>query len=193
MTQYYPGPYEVELFYVEGSITHVQRLNCNIVAEGVVGDPFANFSVATKAGASLALSIAVSDYVAVARTLMAPTANFTVANLYKYTPESYDKAFLATNDINLVGTGAGTVQLNHQTMWTFTTQLGNNMRLTLLDDISTSNARIPIRDGTVAQQNMATYVLGNTSWILARDGSYGAGRLNVVGGQNEALFKRRNR
>lgn len=193
MAEFYPGPYEVEIFYVEGGITHVQRLNCNIVAEGPVGGEFSDFSVETKSGGSLSLNVAIQDWLVVARLQMAPTANFTIANLYKYVPLSYDKSFLATYDINLLGNGVGTVQLNHQIMFTFTTQLGNNMRVTFLDDLQASQLRIPIRDGTAAQQNLATYLLGAASWIKARDGSFGAGRLNVVGGQNEALFKRRNR
>lgn len=193
MTEFYPGPYEVEIFYTEGGIEHKQRLNCVVVVEGGVGDPFSSFSVDSKGGGILALNAAVDAYIALMRPFFAATANITIANLYKYVANSYDKSFLATYDINQIGSAAGAVNLNHQTFLTFTTQLGNNIKFTWLDDVSASNARIPIRDSGAGYQAMATYLVGGTNWILARDGSFPAGRLNFVGGQNEALFKRRNR
>lgn len=193
MTEFYPGPYEVEIFYTEGSVEHKQRLNCSIVGEAGVGEPFSAFSVDSRGGAAIALNAAVDAYIALMRPFFASTTNITIANLYKYVANSYDKSFLATYDINQLGSAVGSAQLNHQTFLTFTTQIGNNIKLTWLDDVSSSNSRIPIRDSGVGYQAMATYLVGSTNWILARDGAFPAGRLNFVGGQNEALFKRRNR
>lgn len=191
--QYYPGPYEVEIFYVEGGITHKQRLNCKIVAEGNVGDPFSAFSVEQRNGSAVSLDNALGSYTNLMKVIFAASSNITIANLYKYAPNSYDKTFLATHDINLVGTGAGGANLNHQLMLTFTTQAGNGMRLTWLDDNNTLDTRIPIRDAGTPINNLANFVVGATSWIVARDGTYPIGRLNSVQGQNEALFKRRKR
>lgn len=193
MTAYYPGPFEVEIFYVEGGITHKQRLNCDIVAAAPVGDPFSAFSVALRNGSNIPLDTALLAYLTLFRALFAATTNFTIANLYQYVPESYDKSFLATYDINLLGTGAGAANLNHQTILTFTSQLGNGVRFTTLDDNATLNSSIPIRDASAQIIAYANYVVGGTAWMLARDGSYPAGRLNSSQGQNEALFKARNR
>lgn len=193
MTQYYPGPWEVEIFYVDGSLTHKQRLNCNMPAAGDVGDPFSAFSTLLRNGTNLALNTAVDAYVALLRPLLASTTNITIANLYSYVPDSFDKTFQATYDINLLGNGAGTMQLNHYSMLTFTTQLGNNMKWQVMDDNATDINRIPIRDANITFQNLANYLVGTTGWVIARDGSFPAGKLNRVAGQNEALFKRRNR
>lgn len=193
MVQYYPGPWEVEIFYTDGGITHKQRLNCIVVAAGDVGDPFSAFTVQPRSGANIALNTAVDAYVALMRPLLAATTNITIANLYSYTPDSFDKDFQATYDINLLGSGGGTVQLNHYAMLTFTTQLGNNMKIQWMDDNSTEQNRIPIRDAAAVHLNMANYLTGASNWIIARDGSYPVGKLNRVSGQNEALFKRRNR
>lgn len=193
MTQYFPGPHEVEIFYVEGGITHKQRLNCTLVSQGDVGDPFSAFTMQLRNSADITVQAAVDAYVVFLKTLFAATTNITIANLYEYAPNSYDKTFLSTYDINVVGTGAGAYNPNHQTMLTFTTQAGNNMRLTVLDDNATLSTRIPIRDASTQLQAMATYLVGSTNWIMARDGTYPIGRLNSVQGQNEALFKRRNR
>lgn len=192
MTLYKPGPYEVEIFYVEAGLTHKQRLNCNIVAEGAVGDPFSAFSVALRNGTNIALNTAVDAYTTLMKARLGPTTNITIANLYKYVVGTYDKNFLATYDINLIGTGAGAA-LNHQTVLTFTTQLGNNVRWEILEDGSTLSTRIPIRDAVLALQNIANYLVGPTGWVIARDGSYPTGKLNSSEGQNEAIFKKRNR
>lgn len=193
MVQYFPGPYEVEIFYVEGGITHKQRLNCKVTAEGNVGDPFSAFTVERRNGSGVAVDTALLEYIALLRPLFSGTTNITIANLYRYFPNTFDKTFLSTLDVNLVGTGVGAAQLNHQTMLTFTTQFGNNMRVTVLDDFNSLSTRIPIRDASAPIQALATYLVGATNWIVARDGSYPIGRLNSSQGQNEALFKARNR
>lgn len=193
MTQFYPGPFEVEIFYVDGGIEHKQRLNTIVVAAGDVGDPFSAFTVQPRTGANIALNTALDAYIALMRPLLAITANITIANLYEYAANTFDKTFLATHDINLLGTGGGAVQLNHYTMLTFTTQFGNGMKIQWMDDNATEQNRIPIRDAAPAHLAMANYLSGTTNWIIARDGSYPIGKLNRIGGQNEALFKRRNR
>lgn len=193
MTQYYPGPYEVEIFYVEGGITHKQRLNTALGVIAAAGSPFSSFSVLTRAGTNVTLDTAVTAWVNLIRPLFAATTNFTIANLYRYAENSFDKTFLSTFDVNLVGSNAGGVQLNHQTILTFTTQQGNNMRVSFLDDSNALSSRIPIRDANAQIQAIATFLVGTTNWITARDGSYPVGRLNSSQGQNEALFKRRNR
>ena len=193
MTQYYPGPYEVEIQYVEGGITHKQRLNCNLGLVAPVGSPFSAFNVLTRAGTPLALNTAVDAYVALLKPRMAVSTNITVATLFQYTPDSFDKSFMATYDVNQLGTNGAGVSLNHQTIMTFVTSLGNPFRWTVLDDASALSTRIPIRDAVAMLQNMANYLVGNTSWIIARDGAFPTGKLNSSEGQNEALFKARNR
>jgi len=193
MTQYYPGPYEVELSYVGAGITHKQRLNCVITVEGAVGDPFSNFTVQTRGGASITLNAAVDAYVAVLRNKLSTSTNITTANLYKYEAGTFDKMFLATYDVNVLGSIASAENLNHQTILTFTSSMGNPFRWTVLDDTTNLNTRIPIRDAIASVQAVATYLTGSTNWIIARDGGYPTGKLNSSEGQNEALFKRRNR
>lgn len=192
MTLYKPGPYEVEITYIAGSFEHKQRLNCQVTAEADIGDPFADFTVLQRNGGNIALNTAVDAYILLMKACYATEANITVANLYKYTAGTYDKSFLSTYDINVTGV-SGSTQLNHQTMLTFTTRLGNVMKINYMDDTNVLNTRIPIKDAAANLQAVANYLVGGTSWIIARDGSFPVGKLNSVGGQNEALFKRRNR
>lgn len=193
MVQYFPGPYEVEIFYVELGITHKQRINCRVTAEGAVGDPFSAFSAERRNGAQSSLQVLVDEYITLMRPLFSGTSNITIANLYKYVPNTFDKAFLGTYDINLTGSGVGSAVANQQLTLTFTTQFGNNVRLAYLDVRYNLSSRIPIRDATAEILALSNYVTGPTSWIVARDGSYPIGKLNSSQGQNEALFKARNR
>lgn len=193
MTQYYPGPYEVEIQYVEGGVTHKQRLNCNIVVDAGAGEPFSAFTVGVRSGSTIPLNTAVDAYVLLMKARLAATANITIATLYKYESESFDKNFKATYDINVIGTNPAGVALNHQTILTFITSAGNPFRWTVLDDASGLLTRIPIKDAVTVLQNLANYLVGSTSWIIARDGTFPTGKLNSSEGQNEALFKRRNR
>lgn len=192
MTQYFPGPYEVELQYVAAGITHKQRLNATMVVEGDVGDPFSSYSVLTRAGGSVALNTAVDAWVTLIKTQFANTINFTTATLYKYVTGTNEKNFRSTYNVAQVGTGSGSVA-SHQDIYTFITQAGNGMRISLLETQRNSEARIPIDDGTASEKAIANFLIGTTNWIKARDGSFPIGKLNLSGGQNEALFKRRNR
>lgn len=193
MTQYLPGPYELELFYTEGGLTHKQRLNLELAVEGAVGDPFTSFSTLTRGGAVVAMDVATLAWVNLIKTQFAGTTNFTIANLYKFVPGTTEKNFLATFDVNLVGTGAGSYVPSQQLFLTFTTQLGNGVKVVFLEGQTAFNVRVPLRDANASIQAIANWIVSTSNWILARDESYPVGKLNLVGGQNEAIFKRRNR
>lgn len=192
MTQHYPGPYEVELFYTESGITHKMRLNCDLSVEAAVGDPFANFAVSTRAAASVALNTAVTAFVTLLQPLFSTTTNFTIANLWKYVPLSNEKDFLSTYDVNLLGT-VGTAQLTRQTIQTYRTSLGGPMRIVLMENNLNSNAIIPIRDAGATYLALANFLTGSSNWILARDGGWPTGKLNQASGINDAIERQRYR
>ena len=189
MTQFYPGPYEVELQYGTAAPYHKMRLNLSMSLEGAVGAPFSAYSVVTRTGGIVALDVAVNAWVDLIKTQFGATVNFPVATLFKYVPNSNEKNFRSIMNVAKVGTGAA-VQPQHQSTLTFITQEGNNMRIVLLEDASNANTRIPIDDSSAAVKAIADFVVGVNNWIKARDGSYPIGKLNYSGGQNEALFNR---
>lgn len=193
MTLHFPGPYEVELFYTETNITHKMRLNCNLLVEGDAGDPFSSFDVEIRNGAGIDLDVAVLAWVNLIRTLFNASTNFTIANLYKFTPDSFEKTFLSTFNVNLLGSAAGAAVLMQQSTLTFTTNLGGNVRVELLESAQGGNLRIPIRDAAATVRAVADFLVSPTNWVLARDGGYPTGQLNWSNGRNDALENQRFR
>ena len=67
------------------------------------------------------------------------------------------------------------------------------MRITLMEPTSPNELRFTYAASSALYQSFMDFVSGATSWMLARDTSYPIANLHVVGGQNEAVFKIRNR
>jgi len=193
MAANFPGPYELEIFYTAGSLLHVQRLNCDTSVEAFPGDPLTTTLLNLRGGGTQAVDLAISTWI----VLLAPMYNvantFDSANLWKYTAGTFDRVFINAQTIGLPGLSATATNNNHQSTYTFRTLEGNNMKIVLLDDVRTSEIREPYGSLTGSPKALMDFVSGTTNFLLARDTSYPIASLNVVGGQNEALFKIRNR
>lgn len=193
MTLFKPGPWELEFAYVEAGLTHLMRLNCDMFAEGAVGDPATAFVVNRRAATPTdAVTIGLA-WVNLIRTQFAVSTNFTVMNIYKYVPGTLAKVFYSTATIGLTGSVAGIGVSMQQLILTFRSQLGNGVKLNFLEITTPSSVRMPMDDATAGVQAIADFATGVQSWILARDGSYPIGQLNACFGRNDAIERKRFR
>jgi hypothetical protein len=193
MTLYLPGPWEIEILYVDGGLTHIARYNCDMNVAASVGDPMSAFIVERRAATPTAADLIITNWVTLIKPLFSTTTNFTTANLYKYNVGTMSKVFYASYTIGQVGTGAGAFQPTQELILTFRSQLGNPIRLSFLEIVTDSRVRQPIDDAPANVQAIADFTTGVQSWILARDGSYPVGQLNACYGKNDALERQRYR
>lgn len=189
----FPGPDEVEINYTCFNLDHSMRLNCKVVGTPIVGQDPTTIEVLQRSGFPLALDVAVDLFVEKLLPLFAPDATFNDYNLYQYTEGTFDKTYITTGSLAEDGTAAGVTQLAHQNTVTFRTQEGNGMKIVLLESESTNQLKLPYATVGTTYKNLMDYLTGTTNWILARDTSYPVVPLNVVGGQNEKLFRIRYR
>lgn len=194
----YPGPYELRVNYVVNAEpvnvrNHQLRLSCQMAVTGNPGDPFNLWTPIQKDGGTIVtLANHLNALIGVIDDCFHNTTDFVNAELWQYTPGTFDAIYRSASAIATSGVSStATAQLS-QTIWTFRSQLGGIMRVDLRGTIFTPGAFVSIPT-TGVQQAVATYFLGGTSPWWARDNSYPLAGLKVLPGQNEHAFKEVNR
>ncbi len=189
----FPGPYEVELRYTVSGLIHTQRINCDVVGTPSPGDLPASINLVSRDASNPVLTTAVTAWVTLIKAAFNTATTFDDFTLWKYTPLTFDKTFISTGTLAIAGTDAALHVANIQQILTFRTQEGGPMRVVLMEVTSANELRTSYAASSALYQTFMDFVSGLSSWFLARDTSYAIASLNVVGGQNEALFKIRNR
>ena len=201
----YPGPYEIRIPYLTsnitpgGVLTHEMRLNVDLQGTPAQAQDFDQYTVICKGGATPQLDSVVEDWLAVLDDLLNNGFSFGAIELWKYpTAQSFDAVFWATYNptINAGASGSG-AQPASQVIWTFRSEEGGTMKVSLLETIVVQSQKIAYANQTAAQQAVVDYVLGGGvgygAPFKARDTSYPVGGGTLFPGQNEATFKQRYR
>ena len=187
----YPGPYEVRIYYSTTNRMHVQKLNCAVTNNPAIGDAFSTILVQPHSGAPIALSTGVDAYILLVKALYAAAdATFIRAELWHYTPGTFDSYYISTYVLGVAGTAAAATFPSGQVVLTFRTVEGGIMRLSLMETVSLSGVTQYAPYGAGSVKNLTDYIIGSTGWILARDTSFPVANYAFHPGGNEALFKK---
>lgn len=193
MAKNYPGPYEIELHYDVDGEEHVARYNCDVVTAPTPGQDPATINLATRDGAGIFLSVAVNEWVNLLKARFDTGTNFAFYNFYSIAPLSTVRTFITTGTLNVAGTSVSSPRLAGQMTYTFRTAEGNTMKIVTLESVDISDIRVPYAGTGAGNQAIMDYVIASDTWFLARDTSCPIAAMNVVGGQNEAVFRSRYR
>lgn len=195
----FPGPYTVRIFYTvdvagNGVLVHRQELNVRIQGTPEPGTAFGDIDVLRRDDTDWPLDGEIDDWVALlADVYNSANTEFTHAELWKYDPLSFDANFVSTYPLAVVGTsGSGNAQAG-QVIYTFRTQEGGIMKITLMEAAVAAGNPLGYSSISAAQQAIVDAVQYGSSPWLARDTSYPFAFIRQFGGQNEATFKKRFR
>lgn len=187
----YPGPYQVRIFYTVSSRVHVCALNVQMSVEGVAGDPFSDFIPLQRNGSAVTtLDTHVDNFVTVAKVFLNSGQSFNYAELWKYTPDSFEADFISSYTIGVAGTAGAATKSASQMIWTFRTQEGGSMRVVLMDTVTDAGVTVPYGSMDTNTKALADAITGGTNVWIARDTSYPFNAISMFPGQNEALFKK---
>ena len=189
----FPGPYEIELKYTCSGEQHVQRLNCDVVGSPTPGTDPTTIDMNLRSGSTIKVDAGVNAWTLLIDALFHTSVTFDDYTLWSYAPLTFDRTFIATATIGTNGVNAGAVNLSFQQILTFRTLEGGVMKLNFMESSATSIARLTYAASGPAVVAIFDFVNGTTNWILARDTSYPIAAIHSMGGENEALFKKRNR
>ena len=193
MAENFPGPYEIELFYTIQGKTHIQRLNVDVQSAPAVGDAPTSITLETRDAAGIALNVAVTAWVNLHKVGYKSDCTFNSYNFWRYDALSYVRTWITSGVVGVAGTATPANLLASQVTYTFRTLEGNVMRIVLLEGVDLGNTRIPYASLTGYTKAIMDYVVASNTWVLGRDTSYPVAQLNLVGGQNEKVFKSRYR
>lgn len=197
MARNWPGPYAVEITYTISSREHSLLLNCIAIGTPAPGTPVASISLATKSAGSILLQTAVDQLWAIVRLAMNAQTSAITYTLWKYTPNSNDKNFIAAGLVALP-TGASGVGLTAASyvIVSMRSGAGGVLKVEMLDTIYTLNSQsaiVPNAAATTMPEKLAAYMLSASGWIIARDDSYPVAALRQSYGQNETVWAKINR
>lgn len=193
MASNFPGPYEIEISYTVDGDQHKQRLNVDVSGTPAVGADPTTVDLLRRSGLTCTLDVAVTEWIDLLKVRFATTASFDAYILWSYTPLTTDRSYVTSGTIGTAGTAVAASTIAHQETYTFRTFEGGIMRLVMLESTATSLVRIPYASAVTSAKAIFDYVTASTNWVLARDTSYPISSLNLTGGQNEAVFRKRYR
>lgn len=195
MTAFPPGPFLLDIPYVQTGEVHHFTANCDVVGDQSIGIPPTVVTMRTKGSGPQILSGAVTALWAVIRPLLPST---TLANsyvLWKYNGNNLDKTFISGGTLTAPnGSNVAAAILAQQMILTYRSGGGHIGKLVVNDVPFGSNARAPLGSGTFGETiPVKTYLLSDDCIVMARDRSFPVAGLNEAAGQNEKLWRRRYR
>jgi hypothetical protein len=193
MTLNFPGPYAVEIAYTVDGLTHTQTVNCDVTNSPAPGSLFSDCTVQKKGGGTDDLDALVDEWIDLLAAVCPDDITFTTGTLWEYTPESFDRRWIADYSIGVAGDGGDPYTPASEYIWTFRTQEGGNMQIRLEEVTISAFGKTAAGAIGGAPGAVVDYLVGDGGWILARDTSYPVVGLYVLRGQNEAIFKKRYR
>jgi len=193
----YPGPFELRINYVTNEVAavnkHQLRVSFQCTTTGSPGDPLTNWFPITKAGLSVVnLANQVNFLIAAIDDQFAAQTTFVDAELWEYTPGTFDAIYRSVMALAVPGTSVSATQALSQSIWSFRSALGGIMKIDLRGTVHAPGLRSTL-PGTGAIAVLSNYIIAGTSPWWARDNSYAIAGLFFLPGQNEHAFQVVNR
>ena len=195
MTVRPPGPFLLDIPYVQTGEVHHFTVNCDVVGPATIGIAPTVVTMRSQGSGPVILSGAADALWAVIRPLLPTTSIASQYVLWKYNGTNLDKTFISGGTLTAPnGSNVAAVVLASQIVMTFRSGGGNIGKLVANDTPLSSNIRAPLGSGSIGETAaIKTYLLSNDCIVMARDRSFPVAVLNESVGQNEKLWRRRYR
>lgn len=195
MTQYPAGPYTLEFPTIFNELGHVIELNCDAVGTPTTGDDPTTVFLRTRDNVGATLDDSANAIWDLLRAFFNATTLCSTYNLWKRNPDNNDRLFISGGVLaNPNGSSATANVPANQCVMTWRSGNGNIMKISLVENIITSNSRVPLASSTAPMVTaLSAFVLSDANVIMARDRSFPVASMNVSFSQNEKVFNRRFR
>jgi hypothetical protein len=198
----FPGPQQLRFFYTTAPSTypglqHKQTFNVEITAGLAPGAAFSTMTVKRRVGSDLSLQVAVDAWLTILRGAIYNTGSNTVdyVELWDYEPLTDNGEFVSVYPVGLAGTGATSAPgAGIESILTFRTLEGGIMRVHTEEPQNLTGNPTDTRPFTYASATaMADHIESVDNVFLGKDTSFPFAVIAHYPGQNERLFKKRNR
>lgn len=193
----FPGPEEIRIFYqcVQNSISypHVHRFSVDVAGDVAPGEAMSDYPLNLKGGTTQAADAFIDDYVDLIADLFRTDTDFIYAELWRYTPETFDSFFLSAYTIGQVGANAGATIADQQSILTFRSANGGGARLDFRHTVNAEQITRSFPTPNTTINTLAAFVVSDLSPIKARDNGFLIAPIHWLSGLNERLSKKRLR
>jgi hypothetical protein len=196
----FPGPQQLRIYYTVdaeslGPVQHVMNLNFEASETPPPGTEFADIDVPGRIVAIHPLSTLVSELGVLLKALLsADDATLDHAECWNFEPGTFDATYVSSLTIGIAGTSIVSAVAAAQITYTFRTQEGGIMKLSVMEGSQAHDAPFAYADMNAANQDWVDYFTDDaSSFFLARDTSWPLAFLKMFPGQNETLFRKRYR
>ena len=196
MTENFPGPYELRLFYTVdvspgGPLTHEARNSLNLETDPDVGDAFADINCVLRGGGTEDLETMLDRWVNVFEDFYdSGDTTIDYCELWKYTPGTYQAQWISTEALNQAGTATTGNRAAAESIITFRTTNGGIFKIAWQDSIAGPSPPVVYADtNQVTKDVIDFYTHPTTAPFIARDNGWPAVSLKIFSGQNEHIFK----
>jgi hypothetical protein len=196
MTAFPAGPYILEIPYIVADEGHSLRVNCDVTGSPAIGSAPSSITLETKDGDGILLNGGADEFWDAVRPLMSSDASATAYILWRANEDNNDLTFISGGTLTTPnGASGGDPILTSQATYTWRSGRGNWGRIQIMDQPIPLLSKGPLLStGQSVVNALSTYILGGTSFIMARDRSFLVVPLNAsFDPQNQKLFNRRYR
>lgn len=194
----FDGLWELRFYYTSTLTTsppldHVLKFDINVVSSPDVGEIFEGITVEARDTSTQPLSDFTDAFMTLLRPCYSADAEFSRSELWFITEGTLDATFYSVYELALAGTNAGANTLSQQTTFTFRSQAGGTGRIQLMESAFSGSLRQSPPFASAQANALSNYVIAAACPILARDNSPFIARIHQCDGQNEIIWRKRNR
>jgi len=180
------APGYIKLFYSSNGHAHVQTIPVKPASVA------ANFHVLTKDNTNIDMAAAMTAFYAVWKPFFPATDSLDSFEQYTQANCASAPVFQGTGTlVGLVGTAGGANVPWAQCDLTFKSAAGGRGIFKMLENVLAVDSKTDLNSyGASPEGDLRDYLIGSSSWFLARDGSYLSRPINLVTKTNDALRRK---
>lgn len=195
----FDGVWETRIFYNSGTsatnqLPHVCKFDVNVDGTPDAGTHPASIDLLLPTLATVDFETYVgTTFVDLMRACFDTFTDFIRAELWKIPEGTFDATFITALELGVIGTLGATNQLSQQTTFTFRSLGGGTGRIQLMESGFGGSAKQSPPYASAQANALTNHVISDTCPILARDNTRFIARIHQSDGQNEILWRKRNR
>lgn len=178
------------------TLNHIQRTWIRLEEDYPPGEDIANMNVSEKGGGTTALDLWVKTaYLGAVRPMFHTSSNFSTYEIWQFEDDEDEVGeFIQANTIGLAGTGTNATVSAGQAMITFRGgSPSRQARLNFMESIIDSKIYDPYPIANSVMQAVANFAISSSSAFVTLKNQYLTFAIAGSYGENEALFRKRNR
>lgn len=181
------SPGFVKIGYFRDSVPHTMVLPTKF--DGAV-TPGVNPNLLLHSSANNTFTSSLSAFNDLLEPMFGPTVTFNSAEVWSKPLPTDDPVWIYSYGMAGTGTNGGAAVTASQTVFTFRSDLGGLLRIYLMETSLVVNQRVSYASMANPYLAFATFVIGQTSWIYARDGGEPISCLQYKTKTNDVLRRR---